>query len=74
MLHPIHQYVILLREIQPEDVVFLDDISGSLKTARSLGMRTIRVILGQIDDAVRELEKITGLKLLEQEPGQDFRC
>ena len=54
------------RELQPEDVVFLDDIGGNLKTARSLGMRTIRVILGKTDDAVRELEKVTGLKLLEQ--------
>lgn len=54
------------RELQPEDVVFLDDIGGNLKTARSLGMRTIRVILGKTDDAVRELGKVTGLKLLEQ--------
>jgi large subunit ribosomal protein L5e len=55
------------RELQPEDVVFLDDIGGNLKTARSLGMRTIKVILGKTDDAVRELEKVTGLKLLEQD-------
>ena len=55
------------RELQPEDVVFLDDIGGNLKTARSLGMRTIRVILGKTDDAVRELERVTGLKLLEQD-------
>ena len=55
------------RELQPEDVVFLDDIGGNLKTARSLGMRTIRVILGKTDDAVRELERVTGLKLLQQD-------
>jgi epoxide hydrolase-like predicted phosphatase len=55
------------RELQPEDVVFLDDIGGNLKTARSLGMRTIRVILGKTDDAVRELVRVTGLKLLEQD-------
>lgn len=55
------------RGVRPEDVLFLDDIGGNLKTARSLGMRTIRVILGKTDDAVRELEKVTGLKLLEQE-------
>jgi epoxide hydrolase-like predicted phosphatase len=55
------------RELQPEDVIFLDDIGGNLKTARSLGMRTIRVILGKTDDAVRELERVTGLKLLEQD-------
>ena len=55
------------RELQPEDVIFLDDIGGNLKTARSLGMRTIRVILGKTDDAVRELERATGLKLLERD-------
>jgi epoxide hydrolase-like predicted phosphatase len=54
------------RDLRPEDVVFLDDIGGNLKTARSLGIRTVRVILGKTDDAVRELEKVTGLKLLEQ--------
>ena len=58
------------RDLQPEDVVFLDDIGGNLKTARGLGMRTIRVILGKTDDAVRELEKVTGLKLLEQDRGR----
>jgi epoxide hydrolase-like predicted phosphatase len=58
------------RELRPEDVVFLDDIGGNLKTARSLGMRTIRVILGKTDDAVRELEKVTGMKLLEQDGGR----
>lgn len=55
------------KELRPEDVIFLDDIGGNLKTARSLGMRTIRVILGKTDDAVRELERVTGLKLLEQD-------
>ena len=55
------------RDLRPEDVVFLDDIGGNLKTARSLGMGTIRVILGKTDDAVRELEKVTGLKLYEQD-------
>jgi epoxide hydrolase-like predicted phosphatase len=54
------------RELQPEDVLFLDDIGANLKTARSLGMATIRVRLGRTDDAVRELEQATGLKLLDQ--------
>jgi epoxide hydrolase-like predicted phosphatase len=58
------------KELRPQDVVFLDDIGGNLKTARSVGMRTIRVILGKTDDAVRELEKITGMKLLEQDGGR----
>ena len=55
------------RDVRAEDVVFLDDIGGNLKTARGLGMRTIRVVLGRTDDAVRELEKSTGMQLLEQD-------
>jgi epoxide hydrolase-like predicted phosphatase len=53
-------------EIKPGDIVFLDDIGENLKTAKTLGMRTIRVFLGKTENAVRELEKVTGLQLLEQ--------
>jgi FMN phosphatase YigB (HAD superfamily) len=49
------------------DVVFLDDIGANLKTARMIGMGTIKVQLGKGADAVRELEKVTGLRLLEGE-------
>ncbi len=50
----------------PGDVVFLDDIGENLKGAKRLGMRTIKVILGQTREAVRELEHITGMSLLEE--------
>ncbi|EXJ95147.1 microsomal epoxide hydrolase [Capronia coronata CBS 617.96] len=53
------------RDIAPQEIVFLDDIGENLKTARSLGMRTIRVVLGRTDEAVRELERVTGLELLD---------
>lgn len=56
------------QDIRNEDIVFLDDIGENLKMAKSLGIRTIRVFLGKTQDAVKELEKITGLQLLEQEP------
>ena len=49
-----------------EDIVFLDDIGENLKTARSLGIKTIRGILGKTKDAVKELEKVTGLELLDE--------
>ncbi|KIX05750.1 uncharacterized protein Z518_03722 [Rhinocladiella mackenziei CBS 650.93] len=67
----IYEYALqLIRErwgqdIRNEDVVFLDDIGENLKTAKSLGLRTIRVILGKTRDAVAELEKATGLTLLD---------
>lgn len=49
-------------EVTPAQAVFLDDIGSNLKTARSLGMTTIKV-----DDpvsALRELEAILDLALL----------
>ncbi|KAK2829866.1 hypothetical protein FQN49_007177 [Arthroderma sp. PD_2] len=52
-------------EIRPEEVVFLDDIGVNLKWARKAGMGTIKVNLGRTQEAVRELEKRTGLSLLE---------
>ncbi|OCK74624.1 HAD-like protein [Lepidopterella palustris CBS 459.81] len=46
------------------DVLFLDDIGANLKGARAVGMRTLKVELGRTEEAVRELERATGLKLL----------
>lgn len=57
--------------VTPNDVVFLDDIGINLKWAKKAGMRTIKVNLGRTDDAVRELEAYTGLKLLDD--GQKAR-
>lgn len=53
------------KEIQPSDIVFLDDIGENLKMARSLGWRTIRVFLGRTKEAVTELEEVTGLDLID---------
>lgn len=52
------------QDIQPSDIVFTDDIGENLKMARSLGWRTNKVTLGKIKDAVKELERVTGLELL----------
>ncbi|RMD40483.1 hypothetical protein DV735_g4644, partial [Chaetothyriales sp. CBS 134920] len=51
-------------DIQPADIVFSDDIGENLKTAKQVGFRTIRVFLGKTAEAVRELERYTGLELL----------
>ncbi|CAI7567403.1 unnamed protein product [Penicillium discolor] len=51
----------------PDDVVFFDDIGENLKGAKKAGMRTVKVTLGKTQDAVRELEKITGLQLLDED-------
>ncbi|KAL8662208.1 MAG: hypothetical protein Q9202_004890 [Teloschistes flavicans] len=48
-----------------EDCLFLDDIGENLKTARDLGMRTIKVVLGKTWRAVKELEQATELELMD---------
>ncbi|KAJ5729047.1 uncharacterized protein N7483_003555 [Penicillium malachiteum] len=56
-----------LPAVRPEDIVFFDDIGENCKAAKTSGMRTVKVTLGKIEDAVKELEKITGLQLLESD-------
>ncbi|KAL6720449.1 hypothetical protein ACLMJK_002372 [Lecanora helva] len=46
--------------VKPLDIVFLDDIGENLKTAKELGMKTIRVQLGKTWRAVKELEAALG--------------
>ncbi|KAF1815254.1 HAD-like protein [Eremomyces bilateralis CBS 781.70] len=52
-------------EVRMEEVVFIDDIGQNLKGARELGMQTVKVTLGKNREAVKELEKLTGLSLLD---------
>jgi epoxide hydrolase-like predicted phosphatase len=47
--------------IVPSEAVFLDDIGSNLKTARSLGMTTIKVV--EPDAALAELETLLGFAL-----------
>ena len=47
--------------VQPQQVVFLDDLGVNLKPARELGMRTIKVITAE--QALAELETILGHKI-----------
>lgn len=51
--------------VKPEDCVFLDDIGENLKTARNLGMKTIKVMLGKTWRAVKELEYVMGTELMD---------
>ncbi|CRG89696.1 60S ribosomal protein L5 [Talaromyces islandicus] len=53
-------------KISPSDVLFLDDIGENLKGAKQAGFRTLKVVLGRTQDAVKELENATGLPLLEE--------
>lgn len=51
--------------IKAEDIVFLDDIGENLKTAKAIGMRTIRVQLGKTWRAIKELEGVLGVELMD---------
>ena len=49
--------------VEPQQAVFLDDIGRNLKSARALGMTTIKV--DDPDDALRELAAVLGFALLD---------
>ena len=49
-----------------EDIVFLDDIGENLKMGREVGMRTVRVMLGKTWRAVKELEGVLGVELMDE--------
>ncbi len=51
--------------VKPEVTIFLDDIGQNLKSARALGMTTIKVV--DPDKAIAELEALLGLSLLSQD-------
>ncbi|KAJ3285772.1 hypothetical protein HDU79_007084 [Rhizoclosmatium sp. JEL0117] len=50
--------------VLPEECVFLDDIAVNLKSAKDLGMKTIRVYVGKVLEALSELESQVGIKLV----------
>ena len=50
----IYEYLIEDLGIIPKETVFLDDLGMNLKTAKQLGINTIKVI--DPDDAIKELD------------------
>jgi epoxide hydrolase-like predicted phosphatase len=48
-------------DVKPAEAIFLDDIGRNLKTARQLGMATIKV--DDPDQALGELEALLGFAL-----------
>ncbi|GAB1522997.1 hypothetical protein RhiTH_006126 [Rhizoctonia solani] len=66
----IYQYACKVNGVNPEEVVFLDDLGLNLKTAQALGMKTIHVPIGGSRKAVQELQQLLGIELL----GSDNRA
>ena len=56
-------YQLVLDEltVEPDEVVFLDDLGLNLKPARAMGMSTIKVV--DPDEALAELESVVGFPL-----------
>ncbi len=52
--------------VRGEDIVFLDDIGENLKMGKEVGMRTVRVLLGKTWRAVKELERVLGVELMDE--------
>lgn len=73
-LHTVEQLDKLAKErgwkdgVKAEDIVFFDDIGTNLRTAKGVGMRTVKVGLGKGDKAVEELERLTGFSLKDPSP------
>ena len=50
-----------LAEVDPAEVVFLDDLGINLKPARAMGMATIKVLTAE--QAITDLEVVLGIGL-----------
>ncbi|XP_053514300.1 bifunctional epoxide hydrolase 2 isoform X2 [Artibeus jamaicensis] len=68
----IYKFVLDTLKASPNEVVFLDDIGSNLKPARDLGMVTILVHDSNV--ALQELERVTGMQLLETEAPLPAPC
>ncbi|KAI5820190.1 putative epoxide hydrolase [Pyronema omphalodes] len=67
----IYQYAMKMAGVRDgREVVFCDDIGVNLKAAKECGWRGIKVGIGRTEEAVRELERVTGMRLLDDEEGE----
>jgi putative hydrolase of the HAD superfamily len=49
--------------LEPADCAFIDDLGVNLKTARDMGMKTVKAPLGDMRPAIEELSQLTGVAL-----------
>ncbi|XP_027405794.1 bifunctional epoxide hydrolase 2 isoform X3 [Bos indicus x Bos taurus] len=68
----IYKFVLDTLKISPSEVVFLDNFETNLKPAHEMGMVTIFV--HDTDAALKELEKVTGVQLLQTSAPQPISC
>lgn len=58
----IYRIAVSRLDVEPGQIVFLDDLGINLKPARDMGMKTIKVV--NENQTLKELEEITGLSML----------
>nr|XP_020668273.1 bifunctional epoxide hydrolase 2 [Pogona vitticeps] len=68
----IYEYALKELKAKPEEVIFLDDIGANLKPAREMGIATI--LVEDADSALRKLQDLTGVQLLDQEESLPPAC
>ncbi|XP_007443402.2 bifunctional epoxide hydrolase 2-like [Python bivittatus] len=61
----IYEYALHELKATPEEVIFLDDIGANLKPAQKMGMTT--VLVKDVDSALKQLQDLTGVQLLDKE-------
>lgn len=60
----IYLYTLEKLGLNAEECIFIDDLKMNCDAARKLGMASIQVVLGNTEDTLIELEKLTAVKLL----------
>nr|XP_060610683.1 bifunctional epoxide hydrolase 2 [Anolis sagrei ordinatus] len=68
----VYKYALKELKAKPEEVIFLDDVGANLVPAKEMGMATI--LVRDEKDALKELQDMTGIQLLNQEEILPMAC
>ncbi|XP_061481845.1 bifunctional epoxide hydrolase 2 [Rhineura floridana] len=68
----IYEYALDMLKAKPEEAIFLDDFGVNLKPAKEMGIATI--LVKDTGSALKELQDLTGVQLLEQEESLPPAC
>uniref|UniRef100_A0A0K0FEK2 Bifunctional epoxide hydrolase 2 (inferred by orthology to a human protein) n=1 Tax=Strongyloides venezuelensis TaxID=75913 RepID=A0A0K0FEK2_STRVS len=60
----IYEHTLSLLNIQPNEAVFLDDLEINCKGAEKVGLKAIQVTANRSEEAVKEIERLTGLSII----------
>uniref|UniRef100_A0AC35G2N5 Uncharacterized protein n=1 Tax=Panagrolaimus sp. PS1159 TaxID=55785 RepID=A0AC35G2N5_9BILA len=60
----IYQLTLEKLELKPQECIFIDDLKMNCEAAEKLGIKSIQVVNGDSETALKELEELTKIKLL----------